>query len=194
YDPKTTYEPPLKHDGSKYPNANFSAAKRDGYATTSTTDDLDGSYYYDYTGSQPRMDWRYTSSGKIDNTFYKECSTKETSGSSVFTKVIVKSTSSEAQNYANWYSYYRKRYLLMRTAMGRALAKLDNNYRVGFSTINDTGITDGSNHFRDIKDFDGTQRERVYGSLYGSTPNGGTPLRTALSKAGRYFAKKVPNQ
>lgn len=199
YNPSKTYALPLKSDGvSTYDNANFSAAKYDGYSSSSGTTSLEGSYYYTYKGTQPAMDWVYTSSGVVSNTFYQECSRQESDPvapeDQVFTKVTVTATSAEAQNYANWFSYYRKRYLLMRTAMGRAMAGVDENYRVGFSTINDTGVTDGSNHFRDIKDFDSTHKNNFYTSLYSSTPNGSTPLRTALSKAGRYFAKKVSGQ
>ncbi|MFT3858342.1 MAG: PilC/PilY family type IV pilus protein [Aquabacterium sp.] len=197
YDPDTTYTPPLKADGvTSYPNASFSLAKEDGFNDSSSTRDLAGSYYYTYSGSQPRMGWAYTSSGVISNTFYRECSSAEgsTPGSNVFTKITLSSTSAQAQNYANWFSYYRKRYLLMRTAMGNAIKKLDSNYRVGFSTISDNSAVDGTNYFRDVKDFGDTQKSNFYSSLYSVTPNGSTPLRTALSKAGRYFAKKVSGQ
>jgi type IV pilus assembly protein PilY1 len=197
YDPGTTYEPPIKADGiTKYANASFSAAKTDGYSDASSTTNLGSTYYYTYSGSQERMGWTYTSSGAVNNTFFQECSSDEgdAPGRNVFTKVTMTSSSTGAQNYANWYSYYRKRYLLMRTAMGRAMTNLDQNYRVGFSTINDTSAVDGTNYFRDIKDFDSAQKTNFYSSLYGSTPNGSTPLRTALSKAGRYFAKKVSGQ
>ena len=46
-------------------------------------------FYYLYTGSQPKMDWTYNSSGVITSTtFYTECQTNISSGSSVFTKKI----------------------------------------------------------------------------------------------------------
>jgi len=195
YDPTATYNPPLKADGTAYANASFTAAWSDGYAGGTTTN-LTNSYYYSYKGSQPRMGWVYTSGGVTSNTFFNECSSSigSTPGSNVFTKVTMTSSSSDAQNYANWYSYYRKRYLLMRTAMGRAISALDSNYRVGFSTIYDTTAVDGSNYFRDVKDFDATQKANFYSSLYGVAPNGNTPLPTALAQAGRYFAHKISGQ
>lgn len=153
-----------------------------------------GSIYYTYAGSQTALGWKYSSSGSADSstTFYKECMSAvgNTPGSAVFTTVVVNSdsASSVAENYANWYSYYRKRYLLMRTAVGKAFLPLNSSYRVGFSTISDTGVTDGTNYFRDVKVFDNTQKTNFYSSLYGSSPNSNTPLRAALSKAGRYFA------
>ncbi|WP_431274773.1 hypothetical protein ACQ858_22790 [Variovorax ureilyticus] len=142
------------------------------------------------------MGWAYTSSGVVSNNFYKECSSAIGSapGSGVFSKVTMTSSSADAQNYANWYSYYRKRYLLMRTAMGRAINALDSNYRVGFSTIYDSAAQDGKNNFVDVSDFDATQKVKFYNSLYGVAPSGNTPLPTALSTAGRYFAHMISGQ
>ncbi|KAF1046656.1 pilus assembly protein [Xylophilus sp.] len=159
-----------------------------------------GQTYYTYKGSQTAMGWTYGSTGAVvtTTTFYKECmSTVGASpGSSVFTAVTVTSSSSDAANYANWYSYYRKRYLLMRTAVGQAFASLDSNYRVGFMTINDslTNTTDGTSYFRNVKDFDSTQKASFYTSLYSATRSSSTPLRAALAKAGRYFANLVSKQ
>ncbi|WP_341888456.1 PilC/PilY family type IV pilus protein [Variovorax sp. YR752] len=190
YDPLMTYSPPLNADGTSYPNAVFTAARVDGYDTSSSTTNLSDRFYYTYSGTQPKMGWVYTSSGAVRNTFYNECTTP----SALFTRVTVTSASADAQNYANWYSYYRKRYLLMRTAMGRAISVLDSSYRVGFSTISDGTAVDGGNYFRDVKDFDSDQKTNFYRSLYDASPNGWTPLRAALSKAGRYFANKAPGQ
>ena len=172
----------------------FGAALDDGYDTSGSTTNLRNKFYYTYSGTQPKMGWVYTSSGPVQNTFYNECRTSTGNSSSVFSKVTVTSASTEAQNYANWYSYYRKRYLLMRTAMGRAISVLDSSYRVGFSTISDGSAVDGTNYFRDVKDFDLAQKTNFYSSLYSAAPNGWTPLRSALSKAGRYFANKAPDQ
>lgn len=194
YDPSQTYTPPLYADGTSYPNASFSNAKDDGYTSSGTTVNLANSYYFKYNGSQPKMGWVYNTSGVVANTFYNECKTRSSTATTLFTTITMTAASSDAQNYANWYSYYRKRYLLMRTAMGRAISALDSSYRVGFSTISDTGVTDGTNYFRDVKDFDSTQKANFYSSLYSAVPDAYTPLRGALSKAGRYFAKKVSGQ
>ncbi|HEX6706284.1 MAG TPA: PilC/PilY family type IV pilus protein [Albitalea sp.] len=103
-------------------------------------------------------------------------------------------------NYANWYQYYRTRMLMMRSASGRVFANIDPlRFRVGFSTISYTGITEGSD-FLNVNDFvtqnsDGTynttQRDNFFTKLYGQAPSGSTPLRPALEKAGKYFAKKA---
>src|SRR5205814_7359222 len=141
-----------------------------------------GSYskYYNYTGSQTRMGWTYTASGVITSTtFYKECMSNigNAPGSGVFTAVdMTAASSSNQQNYANWYSYYRTRRLLMRTSVGRAFINLNNNYRIGFTTISDTGVTTGTNKFLDIGDFDATQKTAFFSSLYTATGGGNTPL------------------
>src|SRR5215207_5552186 len=142
YDPSQTYKAPLNADGTSYPDATFTNAKDDGYVSSGTTTNLTDSDYYNYNGSQPRMAWAYNTSGVVQNTFYTECRTRTSTSTSLFTKVVMASTSSDAQNYANWYSYYRKRYLLMRTAMGRAISSLNSSYRVGFTIISDSGVND----------------------------------------------------
>lgn len=196
YDPSITYTPPIKYDGTSYGNASFTAARSDGYDTSSSSTSLNNKYYFTYSGTQPKMGWKYTTSGIVTDTFYDECfsTVGYAPGLNVFTKVTVTTTSTDAQNYANWYSYYRKRYLLMRTAMGQAIAALDSSYRVGFSTISDTTATDGTNFFLDVKDFDSTQKLSFYSSLYAAQPTSYTPLRAALSKAGRYYANKASGQ
>jgi len=196
---KITYPPPLDSTGTPYPNASLSATLDDGYNSSSGTVNIFTSgggrnYYYTYSGSQPKMGWTYDTSGLVSNTFSTECFTAKSTALSVFTKVTVTAVSTEAQNFANWYSYYRKRYLLMRTAMGRAISTLDSNYRVGFSTIYDTHAQDGVTNFVDVNDFTSDQKTKFYSNLYTVMPSGGTNLPDALSEAGRYFAHKIAGQ
>ncbi|MBI5334090.1 MAG: pilus assembly protein PilY [Burkholderiales bacterium] len=277
YDPSYTYSPPVRPDGTFYPDADFNAAWPDGYNPTpspafdssssltlssgaktvnisgvflnapdagdrvvlvSTADssvwmmgtvtdvdftgfgerrlsitvdrvngsgqrnswtvgrttvvNLNNSRYYTYRGTQPRLAWRYTTRGVVTDTFYDEClSTEGTApGSGVFTRVNVNNASPAAlrQNYANWYSYYRKRILTMRTAAGRAFQKLDSNYRVGFASINGNGA------WLNVGDYGGTQKVTFYSRLYTTQPDGGTPLRAALARVGQYYANKMSGQ
>lgn len=199
FNPNEPYTPPVRADGTSYPNAAFGAAYTDGYDTTSSTANLANRYYYIYTpttNSPAPMSWTYSSSGAVDTstTFYSECMSDIGSapGSARFTQVIVTSTSAEAQKYANWFSYYRTRRLLMRTATGLAFNGLSSDYRVGFTAISDTGIT--GSMFLDVADFDATQRSDFYTKLYSTTGSGYTPLRASLSKVGRYFANAISGQ
>lgn len=129
----------------------------------------------------------------------------------VWKKNVVSATSSptagdERLNYAKWYSYYRTRLMMMKAASGLAFAGLTNKYRIGFMTIspgtygNDsgssgaaTGSTVSSSKFLKIADFDsgaGEHRDDWYSMLYKQTTSSYTPLRSALTAAGRYYAGK----
>ena len=174
-DPSVNYDPPLKYDGTSYPNATFTAAWRDGYAGGSTTN-LTGSTYYAYTGTQKALGWKYAATGAVDTTttFYQECKSTVGSapGNGVFTLTSV--TAAEQQRYANWYAYYRTRTLLMRTAAGKAFQSLSSDYRVGFSTISDKTAQDGT-HFLHVRDFDSVQKQNFFTHLYGNGAGSYTP-------------------
>lgn len=163
---------------------------------TRVTTDLTNSYYYTYSGSKQALAWKYTTAGlnkTSDGGFANECLTSTGTSSSVFTKVTMTSASANAQRYADWYAYYRKRYLMMRTVAGRSFKPIDDKFRVGFTTIADTTATP-STTFLEVNAFDTAQKASFYTNLYKADPDGSTPLRGALAKVGRYFANKAPGQ
>lgn len=175
--------------------------------TAFTKDDLTGSTYYKYTGGEAKMNWTYDASGVKNTLFKRECishpgSPSGEDGDGKFTGVVMTAASPDAQNYANWYQYYRTRMLMTRSGAGRAFQPLTNRYRIGFTTINDTDITESSSWsniqsgqaFLFVKDYDSAQRSAFFDRLYNTDANGGTPLRTALAKAGRYYAGKISGQ
>jgi type IV pilus assembly protein PilY1 len=127
-------------------------------------------------------------------------------------------TAIQKTNYANWYSYYRTRNLMAKTSIGLAFKDIrgwpldismvptDANYfhgRVGYSSISDSSTTTSST-FLPIAEFntaintagaspshpDNQQKKKFYDNLYAAGGSSTTPLRGALSKAGRYFAGK----
>lgn len=110
------------------------------------------------------------------------------------------SDADERQNFANWYSYYRERMQMMKSASGRAFQNLTDSYRIGFMTIHPgtfdeaSGDASGNNvtsaKFLGVANFDSIQRTAWYTKLYSQATTGSTPLRPALSAAGRYFAGK----
>ncbi len=111
------------------------------------------------------------------------------SGNITFTPDVFPDTdATKLQNFANWYSYYRTRILMMKTATGRAFSSLDNGYRVGLMKISNS-----STPLVVMDTFESTHRSTWYTTLYAITPGGSTPLRQALSNAGRYFAGKLGN-
>ena len=104
----------------------------------------------------------------------------------------------EITNFANWYAYHRTRMHMMKAAAGRAFAKLNEGFRVGFLTIcpvsgnNCQTTAMGSNvvasKYLKIADFDATHRANWYAQLYAQSPSGFTPLREALARAGLIYA------
>ncbi|MBA4381381.1 MAG: hypothetical protein C0406_02340, partial [Sideroxydans sp.] len=108
------------------------------------------------------------------------------SGGMAFAAEIFPETdATKLTNFANWYSFYRTRMLMMKTATGRAFSSLNNNYRVGLMKISQT------NPVVYVNTFETTLRDSWYTSLYGMATSGSTPLRRALSDAGKYFAGKL---
>jgi type IV pilus assembly protein PilY1 len=209
YNPAITYTPPVKIDAttgavSNYANASFTAARSDGFNSLSGSTNLTGRFYFHYLGylgSPPALSWRYASNGSVDTTtpFYKECLTLISRdanniriGNAKFEKRTMSATSTDAQNYANWYAYYRTRQLTMRSAAGRAFADLSDAYRVGFTRINHTGVTGTS--FLNSSDFTTAQKSSFFNLLYTAGTSGNTPLRASLSKVGRYYGNVITGQ
>ncbi len=162
YNPNATYLPPRKADGSSYPNASFTAALYDPYVSpTGTTTDLsskfkafDDATCWDgdkcsehYTESaQPAYYYMWKGSGNpvdalFSNVLTGECAKPISTPGSNWQRVAVSNTSgpggtNELTNFANWYSYYRTRIMMMKGASSRAFVQLGSQYRVGFITIN----------------------------------------------------------
>lgn len=143
-------------------------------------------YYFMFTGT----DMSVVGTGSSSD----PCFDRRTSAN--WKKIVVGSTSGpgnsdERTNFANWFSYHRTRILTMKTALGRAFRDLDDQFRVGFSTIGENGTSETSSEFLKIAAFDVEQKKKFYDKIYGIIPVSGTPLRAALSKAGRLYAGKL---
>ena len=91
----------------------------------------------------------------------------------------------EITNFSNWYSYYRTRNQSMKSAASRAFQSIGSNFRVGYMTINDQ-------NFLKIDKFDNTtgHREAWFNKLFAANTPNSTPLRQAVSSAGKIFAGK----
>jgi type IV pilus assembly protein PilY1 len=110
----------------------------------------------------------------------------QTGNMTLIPDVFPETTPSKLTNFANWYSFYRTRMLMMKTATGQAFKPVSDKYRVGLMRINSSSAPTLA-----IDTFDGTQKSDWYSALYGTIPSGSTPLRRALSNAGRYYAGKL---
>jgi type IV pilus assembly protein PilY1 len=154
--------------------------------------------------TEPARPWKYTSSGAFDRSdpFVADClsSIGSDRGSKVFTKKMVSDLDDAGkQRYANWYSYYRSRLLMMRSAAGLAMNSIEPNFRVGFSALNKEGVfnADVSNRlwsFVSASSFDADHRRLFFSNLYGTPAGGSTPLRRALAKVGQYYGNRLTGQ
>ena len=188
YKPSTKYSPPLKADGSSYADSDFDDALNNGYDSGDGDTDLDK--FRSSGGKNPTWDsaFYYKWNGAQDPT-NGECGTSLQMGAHTtgnWEKVFI-TDAADKTNFANWYSYYRTRILLMKTAAGRAFSVLNQHYRVGFLTINPGSPVKSSKYLK-IDNFDDAHKSAWYNILYKQDPNGSTPLREALSRAGRHFA------
>ena len=123
----------------------------------------------------------------------------------------------EAQNFANWYAYYRVRLFAAMGVVSRAMSKLErpsDQIRVGYGRINnfaDAGdpfrpgvalpvspaTIDGETNVgalvRGVRDFSkdvaNTDRQAFFDWLFTLHWNSATPNREAYDAAGRYFAR-----
>jgi type IV pilus assembly protein PilY1 len=102
------------------------------------------------------------------------------------TEAFPESTPAKLQNFANWYSYYSNRMLMMKTATGLAFNQVSDAYRVGFMSMNNN-VSPG---LVEVGTFDATKRSAWFSALYAANPANATPLREALSKVGQYYAHK----
>jgi Tfp pilus tip-associated adhesin PilY1 len=93
----------------------------------------------------------------------------------------------EMTNYANWYAYYRTRMQMMKTSASIAFSSVDDQFRVGYYSINNGTGSD----FLNLSAFDGTQKNLWYSKFLNAVPFGQTPLRTALANTGKLYAGKL---
>ena len=98
------------------------------------------------------------------------------------------------ENYANWYTYYRKRDYVVKRALSEIIS--GNTSRVGLATINNNGgvgtlIADINDTTRPVNEDAKANKAELMANLFAITPALSTPLRRALHRAGRYFEQGV---
>lgn len=216
YNPAVTYKPPYLVGGTVYTDgvtrfadANFTAAKKDGYfsipgytyerdstatsngtvnlsVTSNLTTSASQKYYYTYPTNA-------ADKGKttcLNDSNY----TAVTNANSIAAPGVDVGSAAAKTNYANWYSFYRKRAFTMKAATAEAFSDLSDQYRVGLFYLSgkQSGVRNpGPNDDLVIADFSGTQRTSFFTSLLTNRPAGSTPLRGALARIGRMYAGKA---
>jgi len=216
YDPAVTYKPPYNPAGTvygdgvtRYADADFAAARFDGYfsapgytyggdASSNTTQDLSTAsnlrttattkYYYTMPSSAADL----AATTCLADSKY----TAVTSAASIAAPGVATGSAAAKTNYANWYSYYRKRAYMMKAATAEAFSSLSDQYRVGlfFIASKESGASgSASNPNSDllVADFTGSHRIDFFTRLLENRSAGWTPLRGALARAGRMYAGKI---
>lgn len=141
------------------------------------TDVDSAAFYYRFTGTDP------TSTAQINNR------------ANYVAVNVANQTAAEQQNFANWYSYYRTRSMLARTAASRAFAVLDRNIRVAWQNFNNNQLATAS----EIRPLAASWRSDFFNWLYRSVAVcdsiscPGTPLRRSTQRAGIFFERSSLN-
>lgn len=220
YNPAQTYKLPKDATNSLLPIPSFTAAPYNYYVDATTTVNLStnfqahdantvrsivltvadtpqAAYYYVYSGTAS-LTYNTSPCTAADTLAANTTGTVSTTGGTWTRKLV---TVAERENFAIWYTYYRTRMALAKSAIGLAFAPLDDSYRVGFLNGNPTIVGTGtsitpsssvqSTRYEKIGDFDAAQKVRWFSKLYGQYPAGSSPTREALARAGRHYAGKT---
>jgi len=106
-------------------------------------------------------------------------------GADVGDGTVTCSDAQELQNFANWFSYYRKRDLVAKAAFSKSIDPAE-TARIGYATINNNASNSIGVTSMNISSSSGNKKT-LLDSLFATLPNSGTPLRQALRNTGRYF-------
>ena len=111
------------------------------------------------------------------------------------TEHLIASESAAVQkNFANWFSYYRSRHLIAKSAFGRLLASSSvNGLRVGLATLHNNGNVNTELMQVDATPAGEANRKKLLSSLYQIDPGQGTPLQDSLKQAGEYLSGHAGN-
>lgn len=197
----------VKPSGSNCTSVGFKASRNSGVVTITAPTAISDTPSVSKTGSMGMAITAFTASSvpgeNLRTTITPSVTTYTYPGTNTraATRTDCAGTSSctydeEMTNYANWFTYYRTRMQLMKTAASNAFSTLDtaadvldgkSKYRLGFMTINNNNGAD----FVNLDEFKTSQKGAWYDKLVKAKPNNSTPLRDALADAGRIYAGKL---
>jgi len=196
YDPNTEYTPWVGENNAS-PPANFTdrgltTACDDPYDDSTCTVDLTGHVYFEWNDSDNDGDY---DDGECPRPFptanpYEippfvppRIDSAACTGIPGCVELTASSSSPDKKNYANWYSYYRKREYILKRAVSAIID--DSSARMGMASLHNTG-----NNATPVSDLTTpanktTLRQNLF--KIDSTSGGATPLLRALDQAGKYF-------
>jgi len=186
YDPKVTYKPWAGVDsaGNTYSDLTLTTARNNPYSTTTT--DISDHVYVTWTDSD--SDDAYDGPGSTDISSNSSTGDECDIGNPVSVSSL---SAAQKTNYANWYSYYRKREFIAKRALSQIIK--DSSARIGLGTLHN------HNNVRTVvKDIDDitipvdtnarANKNTLLSNLFNINSSNGTPLRSALENVGEYFS------
>ena len=189
FNPNRTYKPwaGVDANGNAFQDMPVTAAKDNPYDPNSETIDLtkDNS---NWTGSGRTTSDR-DGDGVADGFRYYTWTDLDNDGlfdNGEQTEHLIKDADAATQqNFANWFSYHRKREYVAKAAYGEVIAQA-RSVRMGLSTINSNNSVKST--IKSMNEDPSTGNKRaLLNSLYSINSANGTPLRGALKDAGRYL-------
>jgi len=94
----------------------------------------------------------------------------------------------EIQNFANWFSYYRKREYVAKAGYGQVISGAS-NVRMGLVTLHNNGSVDTAISSMNADPTSGAKGS-LLSALYSGYGDNDTPLREAFDEAGKYLSCK----
>jgi len=186
YDPTVTYKPWAGVDsaGNAYTDLTLTTARDNPYSATTT--DISSHVYVTWTDSD--NDGQYDGPGSTDissnSTVNDECD--------IGNPVAVNTLSTANQtNYANWYSYYRKREYVVKRALSQIIK--DSTGRVGLGSLHNhnsirTPVRDVDDITIPVDTTAQSNKSTILTNLFNIDSANGTPLRQSLKDVGEYFS------
>ncbi len=91
----------------------------------------------------------------------------------------------DQQNFANWFSYYRKRDLTSKAALSKAIEDAT-LARIGYATLHNNSSVNLPVASMNTSSSSGNKKA-LMDKLFTTQPTGGTPIREGFEKVGKYF-------
>ncbi len=189
YDPAQTYVPWQGEDsgGSAFADQSIAAARQTPYDKSSRLMDLRNAYYIRWVDAD--NDGRYDA-GECNDSHQGEYVDSACAAGRVANCVPVSSMSAAEQtNFANWYSYYRKREYVMKGAVSRLISRTRSRMGMAPTESHDQGL-----EVRDLDDISEpvdsaarTAKQALLQKVFALRPSKGTSLRQRLYDTGGYF-------
>lgn len=186
YDPNINYTPWTGYDNSNspYPDMTLSAARTDPNDPSSTVDISNHHYWvWNDADADDEYDGPASASPTANTDSSEECGDVSSNADGVTVSSL---PATEQTNYANWYTYYRNREYVAKSAFGAVIATA-NNVRMGLATLHNnnsvnTAITSMN------QDYASGNKRALLDALYDINSAGSTPLRRTLEDAGEYLS------